>query len=105
MLGDVLYYSESGPSDVCGSIDVKHFPYKYVFHILFFNFIFSYNLSSGKENRHDIYQSPYVWVQFTNITPLVLISVECRIFGANIFYDKIAQRGSVRFQLYLNKNL
>lgn len=27
MLGDIMYYSESGSSDVCGSIDVKHFPY------------------------------------------------------------------------------
>ena len=59
---------------------------------------------SGKDKRDDIYQSPFVWVQFTNLTPHVLISVECRIFGANIFYDKFAQRASVRFQLYLNKN-
>jgi len=61
--------------------------------------------SSGKDNGNDVYQAPYVWVQFTNLTPHVLISVECRIFGANIFYDKIAQRASIRFQLYLNKNM
>jgi hypothetical protein len=60
---------------------------------------------SGEDNRNDLYQTPFVWVQFTNITPHVLISVQCRIFGANIFYDKFAQRASVRFQLYLNKNL
>ncbi|CAF4196295.1 unnamed protein product [Rotaria sp. Silwood2] len=87
MLGDIVYYSESGSSDVCGSIDIKHFPY------------------NGKENRNDVYQAPYVWVQFKTITPYVLISVECRVFAANIFYDKIAQRGSIRFQLYLNKKI
>ncbi|CAF0722638.1 unnamed protein product [Rotaria sordida] len=87
MLGNVIYYSESGSSDVCGSIDIKHFPY------------------NGKKNRNNVYQAPYVWVQFQNITPYVLISVECRIFAANIFYDKIAQRGSIRFQLYLNKKI
>lgn len=27
MLGNVMYYSESGSSDICGSIDIKHFPY------------------------------------------------------------------------------
>jgi hypothetical protein len=61
--------------------------------------------SSGKDNGNDVYQAPYVWVKFTNLTPYVLISVECRIFGANIFYDKIAQRASIRFQLYLNKKM
>ncbi|CAF0760229.1 unnamed protein product [Adineta steineri] len=81
MLGNILYYSESGLSDVCGSIDVKHFPY------------------NGKVNRNDIYQAPYVWVQFLNITAHVLISIECRIFGANIFYDKIAQRGSTESEI------
>jgi hypothetical protein len=70
---------------------------------LTFCFLNSLVSFSGKENRKDVYQSPYVWVQFTNITQDVLISVECRIFGRNIFYDKIAQRGSIRFQFYLNK--
>jgi len=43
-------------------------------------------------------------VQFINVTADVLISVECRIFGNNFFYDKLRQRASIRFQLSLNKN-
>jgi hypothetical protein len=31
-----MYYSESSSSNVCGSIDVKYFPYKY--NILFLKF-------------------------------------------------------------------
>ncbi|CAF0767076.1 unnamed protein product [Adineta ricciae] len=85
-LGNIMYYSESGSSDLCGTIDVKHFPY------------------NGKVNRKDAYQVPYVWVQFINLTANVLLTIECRVYGANIFYDKIAQRASIRFQLYLNKN-
>lgn len=73
--------------------------------VFFFLNNFQINFSSGKDNRTDIYQSPYVWAQFTNLTPNVFISVECRIFGGNIFYDKIAQQASIRFQLYLNKNI
>jgi hypothetical protein len=73
--------------------------------IFYIYILFRTNLFSGKKDRKDVYQSPYVWVQFLNLTAHVLISVECRIFGANIFYDKIAQRASIRFQLYLNKNL
>lgn len=61
-------------------------------------------LFSGKGDSTNSYQSPYVWVQFINLTPDVLISVECRIFGNNIFYDKLRQRASIRFQLSLNKN-
>jgi len=34
-----MYYSESGSSNVCGSIDIKHFPYKYNI-LLFLNLIF-----------------------------------------------------------------
>lgn len=36
MLGDVMYYSESGSSNICGSIDIKHFPYKYIICLSFF---------------------------------------------------------------------
>lgn len=36
MLGDVMYYSESGTSNICGSFDIKHFPYKYILLIFFF---------------------------------------------------------------------
>ncbi|CAM2703750.1 unnamed protein product [Rotaria socialis] len=41
MIGKIQYYSESESSDVCGSIDIKHFPY------------------NGKDDRNNVYQTPY----------------------------------------------
>jgi len=55
----------------------------------------------GKIDRQDVYQAPYVWVQFLNPKPNVLINVICRIYGQNIDFDKKAARALTRFQVYV----
>jgi sodium/potassium-transporting ATPase subunit beta len=82
-IGPIHYRSESGPSDQCGALETKWFPYK------------------GKSNRQDVYQAPYIWVQFTKPKPNVLINVLCRVFGQNIDFDKKAGRALTRFQIYV----
>jgi hypothetical protein len=78
------YYSESGYNPTCGALETKHFPFK------------------GKLNREDVYQAPYVWVQFNNPKPNVLINVLCRIYGKNIDFDKKTARALTRFQLFVD---
>jgi hypothetical protein len=56
----------------------------------------------GKLNRADVYQAPYVWVQFNNPKPNVLINVICRIYGKNIDFDKKTGRALTRFQIYVD---
>jgi sodium/potassium-transporting ATPase subunit beta len=82
-IGNITYYSENGPDDKCGSLETKWFPYP------------------GKYERKDIYQAPYVWVQFTKPKKNVLINVLCRIYGQNIDFEKKAGRALTRFQLYV----
>jgi len=82
-IGPVNYISENSWSPKCGSLDLKWFPYQ------------------GKSDRQDVYQAPYVWVQFLNPKPNVLINVLCRIYGHNIDFDKKAGRALTRFQLYV----
>jgi sodium/potassium-transporting ATPase subunit beta len=82
-IGPIRYMSERGTSDKCGALETKWFPYK------------------GKSNRQDIYQAPYIWVQFIKPRPNVLINVLCRVFGQNIDFDKKAGRALTRFQIYV----
>jgi hypothetical protein len=55
----------------------------------------------GKSGRKDLYQAPYVWVQFTDPKPNVLINVLCRVYGSNIDFDKKTGRALTRFQIYV----
>ena len=55
----------------------------------------------GKDDRRDVYQAPYVWVQFNNVTSNVLINVVCRVYGKNIYYDKKTGRALTRFQIFV----
>jgi sodium/potassium-transporting ATPase subunit beta len=82
-VGDITYYSESGPDNKCGSLDTSWFPYR------------------GKQNRRDVYQAPYIWVQLLNPKPNVLINVLCRIYGQNIDFDRKTGRALTRFQVYV----
>jgi len=83
-IGRLSYYSESGFHPTCGSLQTKHFPYR------------------GKRDRQDVYQAPYIWVQFINPKPNVLINVICRVYGQNIDFDKKTARALTRFQLYVD---
>lgn len=65
-------------------------------------FCFSF-ITRGKKDRKDIYQAPYVWVQFKNPKPNVLISVICTAVAENIDIDRKTARGITRFQVYLEK--
>ena len=58
--------------------------------------------SRGKYQHRDVYQAPYIWVQFTNPKPHVLIDVVCRLFARNIHFNKIRAQASTRFQIYVN---
>ncbi|CAF2769276.1 unnamed protein product [Rotaria sp. Silwood2] len=82
-IGSITYMSEKGRSTKCGALETSWFPYE------------------GKTNRRDTYQAPYVWVQFNNPRPNVLINVLCRIYGQNIDYDKKTGRAMTRFQIYI----
>ncbi|UJR09374.1 hypothetical protein I4U23_013618 [Adineta vaga] len=81
-IGDITYISENGHFEKCGSLDTKWFPYK------------------GKKARQDVYQAPYVWVQFNNLNPNVLIHVVCRLYAENINFDR-KSAGLTRFKLFL----
>ncbi|CAF1158039.1 unnamed protein product [Rotaria sp. Silwood1] len=83
---NITYISENGYDNNCGSLETKWFPYE------------------GKKERQDIYQAPYIWVQFNEVKPNVLINVMCRIFGANINFDRKSSRALTRFQIYV-KNI
>ncbi|CAF2760027.1 unnamed protein product [Rotaria sp. Silwood2] len=80
---NITYISENSHDNNCGSIETKWFPYE------------------GKKERQDVYQAPYVWVQFNEVKPNVLINVMCRIFGANINFDRKSSRALTRFQIYI----
>jgi len=82
-IGPLNYISEYGMNYRCGSLDTKWFPYK------------------GKRDRRDVYQAPYIWVQFLRPKPNVLINVICRIYGQNIDFDRKTGRALTRFQLYV----
>jgi len=56
----------------------------------------------GKRDRQDVYQAPYIWVQFINPKPNVLINVICRVYGQNIDFDKKTGRALTRFQLFVD---
>jgi sodium/potassium-transporting ATPase subunit beta len=83
-IGTLKYISENGDSAKCGALETKHFPYK------------------GKVDRQDVYQAPYIWVQFLNPEPNVLINVLCRAYGQNIDFDKKTGRALTRFQIYVD---
>ncbi|CAF4222087.1 unnamed protein product, partial [Rotaria sordida] len=78
-------YGENGHDDNCGSLETKWFSYE------------------GKKERQDVYQAPYIWVQFNEVKPNVLINVMCRIFGGNINFDRKSSRALTRFQIYIYK--
>jgi hypothetical protein len=82
-LGSLNYISENGNDNKCGSLDTKWFPYP------------------GKNDRRDVYQAPYIWVQFNNPQPNILINVICRVFAKNIYFDRKTARGLTRFQIYI----
>jgi len=82
-IGDIAYMSENFYDDRCGSLNTKWFPYM------------------GKNERRNVYQAPYVWVQFRNPKPNVLINVICRVFAENIYFDRKASRALTRFQIYI----
>ncbi|CAF5002761.1 unnamed protein product, partial [Rotaria sp. Silwood1] len=80
---NITYISENGHDNNCGSLEIKWFPYE------------------GKKERQDVYQAPYVWVQFNEVKSNVLINVMCRIFAANINFDRKSSRALTRFQIYI----
>lgn len=82
-IGDITYISENSHTTSCGAFETKWFPYR------------------GKYNRQDVYQAPYIWVQFNKPKPNYLINVICRVYGENIYFDKKAGRGLTRFQIYV----
>lgn len=84
-LGDITYISENGQDRRCGALETKWFPYE------------------GKVDRQDVFQAPYIWVQFTKPKPNVLINVICRVFGQNIDFDRKAGRALTRFQIYVKE--
>ncbi|CAF4967490.1 unnamed protein product, partial [Rotaria sp. Silwood1] len=55
----------------------------------------------GKKERQDVYQAPYVWVQFNQVKPNILINVMCREFAANISFDRKSSRALMRVQIYI----
>lgn len=61
-----------------------------------------FEYSSGKKNRTDVYQAPYIWVQFLKPKPNVLINVLCRIYGENIDFDRKTARALTRFQIFVS---
>ncbi len=63
---------------------------------------FFFCLNRGKVDRKDVYQAPYIWVQFPNAKSNVLINVLCRIYGQNIDFDKKTARALTRFQIYID---
>ncbi|CAF1232946.1 unnamed protein product [Adineta steineri] len=81
--GNITYISEANRDHKCGSLETKWFPY------------------TGKQQRRNVYQAPYVWVQFNNPKPNVLINVICRVYAENIIFDKKKGQGSTRFQIYV----
>jgi hypothetical protein len=93
--------SERGTSDKCGALETKWFPYKYEEREFFLFYFIVVVYCRGKSNRQDIYQAPYIWVQFIKPRPNVLINVLCRVFGQNIDFDKKAGRALTRFQIYV----
>jgi len=68
---------------------------------IFFFFSYKNIYFRGKKERQDVYQAPYIWVQFDNPKPNVLINVICRVFAKNIYFDRKASRGLTRFQIYI----
>jgi hypothetical protein len=60
-----------------------------------------FDFCRGKVDRQDVYQAPYIWVQFLNPKPNVLINVLCRAYGQNIDFDKKTGRALTRFQIYV----
>jgi len=82
-IGTLNYISEFAWSNRCGSLAINRFPYE------------------GKRDRRDVYQAPYVWVQFLKPKANVLINVICRVYGQNIYYDKKTGRALTRFQIYV----
>lgn len=61
-----------------------------------------FDYSSGKKGREDVYQAPYVWVQFLNPKPNILINVLCRVYGENIHFDRKTARALTRFQIFVD---
>ena len=61
-----------------------------------------FEYSSGKKDRKDVYQAPYIWVQFLEPKPNVLINVLCRVYGENIDFDRKTARALTRFQIFVN---
>jgi len=45
------------------------------------------------------YVSPYIMVQFNRVIPGVLINIECKVFGGQIYQDRVLRLGSVHFEL------
>lgn len=82
-VGKITYISENSTSDKCGYLSKTRFPYE------------------GKVDRRDVYQAPFIWVQFNNPKPNTLINVLCRVYGKNIYYDKKSGRALTRFQIYV----
>ena len=100
-IGNITYISENGRSDRCGALDTKWFPYQY--DRIFRHSLSKHGISSrGKYKHHDVYQAPYIWVQFNNPKPHVLIDVVCRLYAENIQFNKIRAQASTRFQIYVN---
>jgi sodium/potassium-transporting ATPase subunit beta len=83
-VGNLTYISEDNVNDKCGTLQTKWFPYE------------------GKYDRRDFYQAPYIWVQFNNPKPNVLINVLCRVYGQNIDFDRKSGRALTRFQIYVD---
>ncbi len=93
--------SENGWSNKCGALEIKHFPYKYEKRVWRMNRA-RFWFCRGKVDRQDVYQAPYIWVQFLNPEPNVLINVLCRAYGQNIDFDKKTGRALTRFQIYVD---
>jgi hypothetical protein len=70
----------------------KRFLFTFYIKIFFFR---------GKKERRDVYQAPYIWVQFNNPTPNVLINVICRAYAENIIFDRKKSRNPTLFKIYI----
>ena len=59
--------------------------------------------NKSSENIFFPFYSPVVWVQFHNIYPGVLITIECKLWAKNIQHDpKNPMVGGVRLELLMD---
>lgn len=82
-LRSVIYHSEGALNNTAeGLLQPKYYPYL----------------------NQKGYRAPFVWAQF-DITPNMLVNIECRAFAENIDnQDRLYRRGMTKFSLYIGKS-